>query len=1498
MKFKYFVLLFLALGLIVTNSSAQFKADFHVNRTFGCVPLTGIDFTANCTPSDSVTYSWDLGNGNTSILQNPSATYNAVGTFTVKLTATRNGVVSSKDTTIRVFSNPVANFSTVDNITKGCAPFRARFSNTSTPASAPINSYTWIYGDGNSDGQSTNEVDHDYTGEGVYGVSLFVVDTNGCSSTKAIDKYIDVANPPQVSFYPVQSFVCSAPATIKFISESKVKGKASYQWIMGNSASIDSFANFKLTKYDTTYNIKLTVTDLTYNTNGTCFSEATWPYTITLVKANGTITQGAKTINSSGSIVCAGSIKLESHSIPSDGGIAWIYDKDHNTGTFDSITHYDYHQSGAHTVWLISNPGNECADTLKWYFTVEKVNSGFSQSPAASCQPSQIVSFSNTSSANAVSYLWKFADGTTSTSTNPSSITYSLPKDLSIYDIHSEVSFPTQLLATSSNGCSDSVTNYLTIKRPTALFSADTIIGCAPLKVNFSDKSMSDSAIVSHKWIFGDGNFLQKTTETTASYQYDTPGTYDASLVITNKENCVDTSYNVQIKVGASPGADFAVSPSTVCQSDSVFITDQSSGSPDYWFYTMNGMAISSCPSEKNASFVRKYDVGTITIKQVVGSNGCYSSTTKTITNKGPVASFTFQIPDCASPYNYQFTSTHKSAGTAILDWDFGDGTAHSSSASPTHTFPATPENTDYRVKLTVQDNGCTDTASQIVRVRKSIVTFAAPVDGCAFLPIKFNATGSQPLSTLCHDKYVWSFGDTTPDIRTVKDSVFHTFIHGGIYKVQLSAIHDNGCVDVASKNIQIFRPRAILTSNKTGGCPGTAITFTDKSVPDVNPISTVFLNYDDGKDTLTTLSGKSYKHVYIDQNVYNPYLKIVDSRGCYDSTTVDIGIEQPVVTLWTSLFPNRETCVNLPITFYQTAQEVDSMRWTFDDGTRTIDTSNIASIIHTFTTEKRFDVKVRVYKYGCPDSTVTSVFTQKADASFSVSPKIHFCPNEKDTITVFKHLHPGSSIVYGEWDTGDKKFPYNTSDTIENVMKYFYKKSGIYKTQLTILTSYGCTDTKVDTVRVLGPVAQFDLSAKQSCKKTPITFTMKDTANIGTFYWDFGDGNFDTSGASEVTHQYIAQGPKYVSLVLNNLLHNCQTSLPDTINIDGVTAQFSVKDTAGCTDIPIAFTNSSAGGNSQDWNFTDGPISNEVSPEHTYTSSGTYPVTLVVYSPNACTDTAKRVLTIGQTPLLSVRIDSCSNKKAHLQATTSGNYVNWWPAKGLSDSTSFEPIASPDFTTLYKVRATNSSGGCTKTDSILIIKPNARLFGRLTKAVDTIAYLGQPIKIQVTDTSSIKAFRWEPATYLNSKDSLSPIASPLQSIAYSLILDDPNNCFTDTSVIRIFVKADSLANFQAPTAFKPGGDANNNKFYIVNHAPMNLIDFKIYNRWGNVVFESHEGMEANGSHGYRSVEGWDGKYQGKDQPIDTYIWVATAIMYSDKGEVTVKKTGTLILLR
>ena len=106
--------------------------------------------------------------------------------------------------------------------------------------------------------------------------------------------------------------------------------------------------------------------------------------------------------------------------------------------------------------------------------------------------------------------------------------------------------------------------------------------------------------------------------------------------------------------------------------------------------------------------------------------------------------------------------------------------------------------------------------------------------------------------------------------------------------------------------------------------------------------------------------------------------------------------------------------------------------------------------------------------------------------------------------------------------------------------------------------------------------------------------------------------------------------------------------------------------------------------------------------------------------------------------------------------------------------------------------------------------------------------------------------------------------------------------------------------NFVAPTAFKPG-DEKNGLFRIRSQAYMELLDFKIYNRWGNPVFSSNQGMvqlSSDEGGGFASIEGWDGKYQGKDQPIDTYIWVASGRMFSQEGSLIIKRKGTLILMR
>jgi PKD repeat protein len=1486
MKFKCIVLLLVIFSLAGHRSFAQVATDFTVNKSSGCVPLTGVQFTANCTPSDNVTYSWDLGNGNTSTVQNPAATYSASGNYTVTLTATRNGQSSSKSMVIRVFKNPVADFSTVDNITKACVPLTVRFSDLSTVGDTTLKSWLWQYGTGAYD--TLRQKNFVYNYEGLYTVVLTVTDNHGCTNTVTKNNFVDVAKPPQVSFHADPIYTCSAPAIINFIDGSTVKGTPSYQWIMGSSASSLQNASFTLSKYDTTYTIKLTVTDLTYNTINNCTGQNQLDYQIQRVKAVGTVMQGTNIISQTGATVCAGEVDLHSHSLPSNGLCLWVIDNNAYS-TYDSTAQYIFNSAGSHTISLISSPGSNCADTLIWNFTVEKVVPDFTESPDISCQQSASVSFTNISSVNAASFFWKFGDGSTSTSKSPSPVTYSVGKDANSYVVHEAVLFPTKLIATTIFGCQDSITHSFVIKRPTALFSVDSIGGCAPLSVVFTDASQSDSAIIYHDWDMGNGTVLHKTTETTASYTYTTPGTYNTKLWITNKNNCIDTSYAVPIKVGSLPGANFSVSPATVCQSDVVSITDLTPGTPDYWLYTVNGISIASCSGIKSPTFRSKPDIGVLTISQVVGSNGCYAQSTKTITNNGPVASFTYDIANCTNPYNYQFTSTYKGSPLATFKWDFGDGTPASTLQSPAHTFPASPENKDYIVTFVVFDNSCSDTAVQIVRVRKSIASFTGPTWACAFQAVAFHGSASQPMSELCGDKYAWNFNDTTPIIRTDVDTIQHTFKYSGNYKVLLSALHDNGCVDTVSQYIRIYRPKAGVATDKVGGCPGTQIKFTDTSKPDSNPISKLYLNFGDMTKDSSTVAGSSFNHIYMDQGLFTPYLKVIDSKGCYDSTSVFIGIEQPIVSLISSEVP-PQTCVNKTITFTQTALEVDSMRWDFGDGTP-IDKSNVLSIDHVYTQEGSFNAKIKVFKYGCSDSIALLVQTQKADASFTVTDSVLYCPK---SIT-FRHLYPSSNIVSGEWDTGNKKYPY---DTTQHTIIYTYPNPGTYTAQLSITTSFGCTDFKTKTIKILSPGATFTLSTRQSCKKTPITFTMGDTVNIGTFEWDFGDGTVDNSGLYPVTtHQYAEGGKKHVFLNINNPSGQCPKSLPDSITIDSLSAKFSVKDTAGCDQIPVTFTNLSTGNTSQLWNFSDGPVSTEVSPEHTYSLTGPFPVSLVVYSLNSCTDTAKRTMTITKTPGITVSITSCANKKAQLHAT-GGNYVNWWPKQGLSDSTSYDPIATPPGTMYYKARVTNIAGGCTKTDSILIIRPMATV----TPTLDTL-FVGQTVQIHATDTSSVKTFYWSPSTNLDTTDRLNPIASPVQTTAYYLILDDPNNCFTDSIRVDLILKYGKL-DFVAPTAFKPG-DVDNGIFRIRTQGYMELLEFKIYNRWGNVVFSSNEGMvetpvgtDGKSGGGFSSKEGWDGTYQGNDQPIDTYIWVATARMFSDKGVVIVKKKGTVILLR
>jgi PKD repeat protein len=140
------------------------------------------DGTGSSTASGTITgYSWDFGDGGTATTAAPSHTYGSPGTYTVKLTVTdSNGNSGSASTSLTVQGTPAA---PVAGFTSSCPSLTCGFDGTSTatPSGAPISTYAWTFGNGDTgSGATPSEA---YSAAGAYPVTLTVTDTNGLTSS-------------------------------------------------------------------------------------------------------------------------------------------------------------------------------------------------------------------------------------------------------------------------------------------------------------------------------------------------------------------------------------------------------------------------------------------------------------------------------------------------------------------------------------------------------------------------------------------------------------------------------------------------------------------------------------------------------------------------------------------------------------------------------------------------------------------------------------------------------------------------------------------------------------------------------------------------------------------------------------------------------------------------------------------------------------------------------------------------------------------------------------------------------------------------------------------------------------------------------------------------------------------------------------------------------------------------------------------------------------------
>jgi len=242
-----------------------------------------------------------------------------------------------------------------------------------------------------------------------------------------------------------------------------------------------------------------------------------------------------------------------------------------------------------------------------------------------------------------------------------------------------------------------------------------------------------------------------------------------------------------------------------------------------------------------------------------------------------------------------------------------------------------------------------------------------------------------------------------------------------------------------------------------------------------------------------------------------------------------------------------------------------------------------------------------------------------------------------------------------------------------------------------------------------------------------------------------------------------------------------------------------------------------------------------------------------------------------GDSLQLNPNLDSLSNALGVIVTSS-----KWTPGVYLNDSFSSNPWIHPITSVGYRLIA-YSQFGCPDTVFTKIqVNPAAIL--NIDNGDSVVLSLGQFYHIQ--PQTNCETFLWYPPLGMDNIHSSDPTITPPTSTTYSVVATTPDGCVVYDS-FRVHVDLGMVVAI--PNAFTPEGPVNT-VFKIINQGAVGINYFRIFDRWGNKVFET---TNIN--------SGWDGMYNGKPQPYGVYVYDLEAITSSG---IVIRREGNLTLIR
>jgi gliding motility-associated-like protein len=1436
-------------------------ARFTPSKNGSCLAPATIAFTNQT--SGTHTYRWEFGDGNTSTQTTASNTFVNPGSYTVKLIATSsNGCADTGSVVISIGNN------------------KAGF--TASPPSTCINStvtflpdvtgsmlgYTFLYGDGQSSDQ-TQPSTHSYAVAGTYNVSLIAFFGDGCSDTVTKTIVVDEIPDVEINYTPKSS--CLTPFNVTFTNP------------VSNSTSFWRFGDGQTSSQKNvihTYNSKGPfVVDLTVTTAGGC--EVTKTDTITFTpKLNVLSSQKLFCGVSSGSVTFDYSPEYTTPSNP----IAWNWDfGDGNTSTQQKPTH-NFTTEGKFIVKLALSYAGGCViegwDTINIFLDPYP---DFVANLRDACVRKEI-EFINLCT-NCDSAIWDFGDKIVMPvklpmppGTNAAHKYYVNPKGIlkltDTFDIK---------LTVFNGPCQKDTTfkKYIRVRAPLAYTEPVTLYCDTPGNAMFTDISRYQNPrdSVTRLWVFGDpfaekigglpctvntvngvniGRNCNNSVDSISTHIYKRFGDYNAYLRTYSKTTgCLD-SFQFTIKVRPKFNLRFTASPDTGCAPLAVTLKDTTKTSAQWkWIFGDPAYAPGDTAISRDTAW--KYNrPGNYTVRLLAtDTSGCQQTTTMPIVVRGPLANFNITGKLC-HPDTTKFTDlTTKTSRIQKWKWAFGDpggGVQDDTSSlqNPVHKFS---KSGNFVVSLSVTDSEqCVNTVAKLIPYGPPKPDYSLDKDIiCQNMSVAF--TNNTPGS----NTFTWLFGDTAKS--TVRNPV-HTYADTGTFQVKLIAKRTDGCADsISHLTVRVVKPQVDFTADNTNAfCPPFTVKFNDIVSGDI-----IGWRWDFGDSSYSTVANPI--KTYNKPGIYSVKLHVTSAGGCEDSIIyIDyIRVGGPVGTF---TFNPKTGCVPHTAAF-KVASAPGAATYPWDLGDGNVATTTADSVSHTYTRSGIFKpVLILTDTNNCsiPYPSKDSIYLLPGSKANFTASDTAICIGGSVVFTDKSTTPAGVSIVSRHWDFGDLL----TGTT--NPVAHIYTTSGSFDVSLAIVDDRGCTDTVVKPSYIESTLQPIVTASNDTtvCAGAEVQLN----ASGGVVYrWTPVTGLSDAGIPNPVAKPLVTTAYKVAAKGAGN----CDTAYATVI----ITVNPLPTVNAG-PDINLCFNdsvqlNATSSGNVFAWyppfGLSDTTITN---PYVKITHDTTY--YLQVTDANFCINTDSVFVKVIELPQAEITGAEEVCYGAVLPLNASGGDTYLWSTGETTES--IVAIIKAD-TSFWVIPFTQ---GCKGTSDTINIRISGDVIeAGFTTQSDTL-FTRRPTYFTNTSQGGVSwywDFMWNKLVPGKTSTTMHPVYDYDRAGNYTVMLV----AISDIGCRDTIFKELTLINNDVfiPNVFTPDGDKINDFFHFVASDTLESFVLSIYNRWGELLFETRD-----------ENIGWDGTAGGAPAQQDVYVYEFRGIV--NRKEVVL--SGTVTLLR